>query len=148
MRAKEYLKQLGRLDRAVHRRMKQLADMKADVTYVKGTSYDSVRVQTSPSGTPQAIKQVEEIADLEAQITCELAAYHKLRHKIVTEIEQLPDLRYQEILTMRYVDCMSLQEIADEMGYSYDWTQHMHGYALLEFQKSRKEPLQKIQQLS
>lgn len=141
MRAKEYLRQLGTLDRAVRSRMKQLADMKADMTYVKGTSYDSVRVQTSPSGESQALRQVEEIADLEAQITQELAAYHKLRHKIVTEIEQLPDLRYQEILTMRYIEGMSLQEIADEMGYAYQTIRMLHGHALSMYENLYKKAL-------
>ena len=141
MRAKEYLRQLGRLDHAVRSRMKHLEILKADMTYIKGMSYDAVRVQTSPSGESQSLKQVEEIADLEAQIVRELAAYHRLRHKIVTEIEQLPDLRYQEILTMRYIDGMSLQEIADEMGYAYQTIRMLHGHALSMYENLYKKAL-------
>lgn len=143
MRAKEYLKQLGKLDHAIHNRMKLLADMKADVEYIKGMSYDSVRVQTSTSKESQALKQIARIADLEAEIESELAAYHELRHKITTQIEQLPDLRYQQILTMRYVDGDSLQDIADKLGYTHDWVRHLHGWALLLFEAKNPNNTQK-----
>ena len=135
MRAKEYLRQLGTFDRAVHRRMKQLADMKADIAYTKGMTYDAVRVQTSPSGSSQTLNQIEEIADLEASLMKDIARLHRLRYKITQEIEQLTDERYRDILIMRYIDGLSLQEIADKIGYSYDYTQHMHGYALLAFER-------------
>lgn len=144
MTAKEYLRRLGIIDRAIRSRMKHLADMKADVSYIKGMNYDSVHVQTSARGESFAQKQVEEIADLEAKVTKELAEYHQLRHKIITEIGQLPDLRYQELLTMRYVDGMSLQDIADEMGYTYEWVRELHGWALLLFEAKFLNNLQNL----
>lgn len=144
MKAKEYLRQLGKLEDQIRSRKRHLEALKADISYMKGMSYDSVRVQTSPSGESSALKQVERIADIEAELAREMTEYHCMRRKITLDIEKLSDLRFQEILMSRYVDRMSLQEIADEMGYSYDWIQHMHGYALLEFQKTHKEPLQKI----
>ena len=135
MRAKEYLRQLSTLDRAVHSRMKQLADMKADIAYTKGMSYDAVRVQTSPSGSSQTLNQIEEIADMEASLMKDIARLHRLRYKITQEIEQISDERYRDILMLRYVEGMTLQEVADEMGYSHDRVRHMHGIALLVFEQ-------------
>ena len=135
MTAKEYLNQLGMLEDRIRRRKKHLEALKADITYMKGMSYDGVRVQSSPSGESSALKQVERIADIEAVLAREMTEYHNMRRKITLEIEQLSDTRFQEILTDRYIERMSLQEIADEMGYSYAWIKRLHNLALYYFTK-------------
>lgn len=135
MNAKEYLSQLGKLEDQICRRKKHLEALKADISYMKGMSYDSVRVQISPSGENSDLKQIEQIADMEVDLVREIAEYHNQRRKITVEIEQLPDQRFQRILEKRYIDRMNLQDIADEMKYNYDWVRRLHGYALSSFQK-------------
>ncbi len=135
MKAKEYLRQLSKLRSDLQRRMNHAEVLRTDITYMKGMSYDGVRVQTSPTGESLPQRQVEELADLEKQIAVEMVEYHKLRYKITREIEQLPDERFREILALRYVEGESLEEVAAEMGYSYDWARRLHGYALCSFQK-------------
>ena len=136
MRAKEYLSQLGKLRWTIDCRKKQLEELRNDITFIKGLSYGDIKVQSSPSGTNAAQSQMERIVDLEAQLQRDIVRYHSLRYKITRQIEQLSDLRYREILIMRYVDGMGLQDIADEMGYSYDWVRHQHGYALIQFKET------------
>lgn len=134
MRAKEYLSQLGKLERKIDDRKKHLEALKADIPYLRGMSYDGVRVQTSPSGECLAQKKVEQIADIEAALSREIAEYHHLRRKITLEIEQLQDLRFQEILIDRYVERMSLREIADDMGYEVSWVRKLHGRSINAFE--------------
>ena len=133
MRAKEYLRQLPEARKALECRMNHIKELKANISYMKGMRYDAVRVQTSPSGESLPQKQVEELADMERQLLAEMVKYHKLRYKITREIEQLPDERFREVLILRYVEGMSLREVAEKMGYSQDRIKHIHGYSLLSF---------------
>lgn len=136
MRAKEYLRQLGWLRRKIDSAEQQLEEMRKDRSYIKAGSGGEVKVQTSSSGTSAALTEIERIVDMEAKLAVDIEHYHSLKRTIVSQIDQLSDDRHREILLLRYVEGMSLDEVADEMGYSYDWVQHMHGYALLEFQKN------------
>lgn len=144
MQAKEYLRQLGWLRRKVDNAEHQLEEMRKDRSYVKAAGGGEVKVQTSSSGTSAALTETERIVDMEAKLAVDIERYHSLKRKIVSQIDQLLDDRYREILLLRYVEGMSLNEVAEEMRYSYDYVQHMHGFALLEFQKTHKSFLQKI----
>lgn len=50
-------------------------------------------------------------------------------------IEQIPDDRYQGILTHRYIEALTPQDSAQAMNYSVDWERHLHNEALEAFRR-------------
>jgi len=133
MKAKEYLSQYGQQERLVSSRIAQLKRLREDMSVIRAVDYSKPRVQSSPS-PDAALSGVESLVDIEALLERDIVELHRLRYTIVSQIAKVPDLRYQEILTRRYVDRQSLQVIADGMGYSYTAIAHMHGTALAKFQ--------------
>ena len=56
-----------------------------------------------------------------------------LKHKIINEIQGLGNILHIDILFKKYVQYKSLELIAVETGYSYDYVKHAHGYVLENF---------------
>lgn len=134
MRAKQYLMQLGSIDHDIAAKKRQLERLREDSYTLRGISYDGARVQSSPTGSGVEDKAMALTMTQKALETM-IIDYHEMRARIETQISAIPDKRYRDILTLRYVDQMSLNGIAAEMGYTHVWTRKLHGYALLAFER-------------
>jgi len=71
---------------------------------------------------------------IDEDIADKVSEYIALKRHIISQMEQISDNRYYNILFKKYVQYKELQEIADEMGYEYKWLLHLHHDALEEFQ--------------
>lgn len=137
MTAKEYLMQLHILDTKISQKMEEYEQLR-NMVKGKGISYDGDRVQTSPDNIQE--KCIVEYTTIEKNINSLIVQYIKRKDKIINEIHQLQDPRFIRILYDHYVPDKNhhtkcLEEIAVDMRYSYDRVRHMHGHALLAFQK-------------
>ena len=133
MTVKEYLGQIRNLELKHRYRMLELKRLREDISPIRGMTYDSARVMTSPKKSTQTELMIDRIVDLESEIIMEAELLHEKRRKIVAQIEAIDDIRYRELLLLRYVDGYSLRAIGVKMGYSYDWAKKAHGQALKEF---------------
>ena len=134
MRAKTYLMQLASIDHDIAAKRRQLCRLREDSYSLRGIAYDGGRVQSSPTGSGVEDKAIA-LTALQKDLELKIIDYHEARAKIETQISALTDKRYRDILTLRYVDGMSLAGIADELGYTHVWTRKLHGYALLCFER-------------
>lgn len=133
MTAKEYLQQLHKLDVIIKQRSQEKADLRARLFSIGSFDYSKERVQTSlPEGAGYE-KQIEKIVDLEKEIDFLIDEYVELKHTIIGQLHELRNGKYIEILYKRYVENKKLEQIAVEMGYTYNHVRHIHGYALQEF---------------
>jgi DNA-directed RNA polymerase specialized sigma subunit len=137
MNVKMYLNQLSTLEAVIRARKKQLDRLRKERTYLSGVSYDSDRVQSS--GNTDQMKGSDVLIDLEIEIADKVRAAVALREKIISEIEQLQNPQYVQLLMYRYIDGMRFERIACEMGYSYVRVTHLHGEALREFAKLKDD---------
>ena len=127
--AKEYLRQIQRLENQIRHLDAEILDVRSRL-YGHGLTYDRDRVQTSPSD-PMA-ETFARIDQLEREQLAMIEELKLRRTKIICQIDQLPK-RYAGILHLRYVKGMKLDRIARMMQYSHDRTRHLHGEALNEF---------------
>lgn len=130
---KAYLKQIRRLDNAINFLIRERDDLIVKRTGLRGISYNSDKVQTSPSGEDPNNRITEKIIDMTRKIDEEIDEYTDIKKKIVAQIIALNDARYSEILQRRYVDYQPFDQIADEMFYTYDTIRHYHQDALRMF---------------
>ncbi len=69
--------------------------------------------------------------DLAREIDRRIDEYVDLTRAIEAQIAALPDGRHRDILTWRYVNDWSWDEILEAMGYTdKKWLWHLHGQAL------------------
>lgn len=133
MTAKKYLSQLWELDRKIQQRTHQVEELKL-LAMGTGSIGNGERVQTSTAGD-QLSASVARYVDLQRRVEEMIDRYIDKKTKIIGQIQQIDDDRYEKILFLRYVQGESFSDISDQMGYAYKWTIDLHGHALKEFDR-------------
>lgn len=138
MQAKQYLKELKRLDTCINQQLQEKAALYTSTIGAARTDKD--RVQTSGSGDMMP-ELIQRLLDLEAEIDKEIDNFVDQKRKMIQQIQDLRNELYVSLLYRRYVEFKSLEEIAVEMNYTYQHTRRMHGYALAEFQRVHEKAI-------
>lgn len=139
MTAKDYLSRIKNFDTKIDQKLEQLRELRTKATG-SGQTLPADKVQTSLSGDKTA-RIVEQCVDLEAEIEDLILVYINAKSKIIDQIHMLEDPRYVELLYLKYVRYMRLEEISCTMKkrngepYSFDHIAALHGEALKEFSK-------------
>ena len=132
MTAKEYLKEIKKIDVAIDQKQIEYETLKGSRTYIGSMDYSAERVQTSPDGSGFT-RISDRITDMQREINDEIDQWHDMRHERIRQIQQLSKVEYVDILFRKYVQYQSLETIASELGFSYNYTCNLHGEALKEF---------------
>lgn len=94
-------------------------------------------ISDMPRGTSNYDKvsdNVIKMADLSAEYERRWIEAENRKLEIEKKID-LVDEPYRILLHKRYVECKTLEEISTLMSYSFDRVRHMHGEALLKYEK-------------
>lgn len=139
MEAKEFLKQPERLDLRIKNKLiekQQWRDIALGIT----SSTEGERVQSSGAKSKMA-DAVIKLVDAEAEIDSLVDELIDTKKKVIQTIEQLDSATEYNVLHMRYIQYLSLQEIADHYHRDYGWATTTHGRALKSVQEllERKE---------
>ena len=132
MDTKQYLGQIGRLDRMIKNKMTELAQYK-DLAYGLSAITNEERVQTTPEFDKMSGK-VAKIIEIEQKIDSLIDEYVDKKNLIISQIDKIENETYYEILFARYIEKKTFEKIADEMNYSFRNTTRIHGRALMEFE--------------
>lgn len=132
MTAKEYLKEIKKIDVAIDQKQIEYETFKGSRTYIGGMDYSAELVQTSPDGSGFT-RISDRITDMQREINDEIDQWHDMRHERIGQIQQLSKVEYVSILFKRYVQYKSLETVASEMDFTYNYTCNLHGEALQEF---------------
>lgn len=133
MDAKSYLKQVEKLDALIQNKLierEQWMDVALSIT--AGVGGD--RVQSSGAKSKMA-EAVERCVDMEAEINSLVDRLIDVKKEVVATIEQVENPTEYNLLHMRYIQKMDLQEIADRYGKEYTWATTTHGRALKSVQE-------------
>lgn len=133
MDAKSYLKQVEKLDALIQNKLierEQWMDVALSIT--AGVGGD--RVQSSGVKSKMA-EAVERCVDMESEINGLVDRLIDVKKEVVATIEQVENPTEYNVLHMRYIQKMDLQEIADRYGKEYTWATTTHGRALKSVQE-------------
>ena len=142
MTGKKYLNQLLLCRNVINNDVRRLDELKelALATGSKELKKDVVQKSLKNAGLEDT---VGEYVDFELKIIEEVKHYQKLKEKILQEIYHMDsDVKYIELLILRYSQGQRFEEIATNMGYSFGRVTHMHIEALEKFENSYKEMLE------
>lgn len=137
MTAKQYLKQIRKLDNLIATKLELLEKMRAMSTSVSQTfEPNKIKNKNLRNKTEDLIIK---IVDLEREITDDIDRLVDLKRAILQKIDKLENKDYIRILIKRYLLDRTWEQIAVEMKYSFRHVIRMHGHALREFEKILRE---------
>lgn len=133
MNVKQYLRQVWRLDNTVNAKLEQLEMLRSLTTKITSNLKED-RVQESLS-SDKIPKLICKIIELDKEITTDIDRLVDLKAEVMRKIDNIPDDDYRLLLTLRYLNFKTWEQIAVEMNYTYKWVHEIHKRALAEFDK-------------
>lgn len=126
--AKSYLLQVERLDSRIANKLierQQWRDIALGIT----ANIGGERVQSS--GSQQKMSEaIENCLDMENEINSLIDELIETKKKVIDTIEKIYSPTEYKILHMRYIQHISLKEIAIKLNREYSWVTTTHGRAL------------------
>jgi len=93
-------------------------------------------IPKNPTGSSRVETAAVAIADLITHEDVNAARYAKLVKKAEELIAKIPQFKFRQVLTLKYLSGLSFRSVSDEMGYKNEKSVYLtHGYALQELQK-------------
>lgn len=138
MTGKDFLSEYRKLKIQIKGKQDQLNELRESLGGLRAIRYDLDKVQTAHSGDPMldGFVQIEEKSESVARDIMRLT---ELCDDILTRVGRMNTPALMELLTRRYIDGQSFEQIAADMGYSYKTTLNYHGDALLEFESANED---------
>lgn len=117
------LSQLYYLDREIKLDRERLAELRSDLMNPKSPSYDGM--PKSPNPDPAMERCVAEIADLEAIIQAKIEQRVYDRSRLERYISDIPDSLTRQIFTLRFIEGLTWEDVADKIGSSSYSVKHI-----------------------
>ena len=133
MDTKQYLQQISRLDRMINNKLAEISQLRELAMSVSAVKNEE-RVQTTPNfdkiGTAYC-----KIEEMEEKLDKLIDEFVDKKNLIISQIDEIENETYYEILFARYIEKKTFEKIADEMTYSWRQVIRLHGRALQEFER-------------
>lgn len=117
--AQLYLESVERLDVRIRNKLKEQQQWK-DIALGITANMDGERVQSS-GGKDKMASAVERCVDMEAEIDNLIDELINAKKDVIQTIEELYSPTEYDVLHKRYIQYMTLQEIADHYNRNYEW---------------------------
>ena len=136
MDSKEYLSQVKRLDLLIKNKLIEAQQWK-DIALGITANMDGERVLSSGTKSKMA-DAIVKCVDMESEINSLIDKLIDTKKDVIQTIEQLSSPLQYDVLHMHYIQFMTLQDIADKYGMSYDWAKQAHKRAVKNVQRIRE----------
>lgn len=136
MSAKEYLQKLRYIDAWINAIIETVSRHRELLSHIRSIDTTADKVQVSHRS--QMETTIIKIADLERDLNKKIDELVNLKRNAMEKIDCLADNDHKLLLTARYINMKSWEEIAVDMCYTYQWVHRLHGRALQEFDKILK----------
>lgn len=133
MEAKEFLQQVEKVDILLENKLiekKQWRDIALGIT----VNMDGERVQSSGSQSKMA-NAIEKCMDMGGEIDSTIDQLIRTKKEVVRVIEQVQNPTWYKVLHMKYIQHLTLNDIAERCNGSYDWAKSAHSKAVKIVQK-------------
>lgn len=127
MTAKEYLNQARVLDMLINTKQSELYSLKLMATSISSPVI-SEKVQSG--GENNTMRIIDKIVDLQNEINLEIDKLVTLKSEIREKIGNVYNQKFITLLTDKYINGFTLEQIAERMDISYTTICKLHGEAL------------------
>ena len=132
MTAKEYLQQARSLDMLINAKRDELYALRLTATSVSSPVLGD---KVKSGGTNNAMQIVDKIIALQELINSEVDRLVDLKAEIHEKIEKVYNPQLIVVLTDKYINGFTLEQIAERMGVAHKTVYRLHGQALQVFRK-------------
>lgn len=132
MTAKEYLQQARTLDLLINAKQDELYALRLTATSVSSPVLGD---KVKSGGTNNAMQIVDKIIALQELINSEVDRLVDLKAEIHEKIEKVYNPQFIALLTDKYINGFTLEQIAERMDKSYETVRGWHGQALQIFRR-------------
>lgn len=132
--AQAFLARVEMIDALVRNKLieqRQWKDLALSIT----ANMEGERVQSSSTTTSKMEDAIIRCIMVEEEIASAVERLIAEKKKVVSTIEQLYSPTEYRVLHMRYIQYISLSDIAEKMGKDYTWATTTHGRALKHVQE-------------
>jgi DNA-directed RNA polymerase specialized sigma24 family protein len=136
LETKEFLNQVKKLDLQIKNKLIEKQQWK-DIALGITANMDTERVQSSGSQSKMA-DAIVKCVDIEAEIDSLIDKLIDTKKEVIQTIEQLNSPLQYDVLHLHYIQFMTLQEISEKYGMSYDWAKQAHKRAIKNVQRIRE----------
>ncbi len=133
MTAKEYLQQAYRLNELIDSDAQELERLRELACKIGGSNFGE-RVQTSRNADPPFVRHLGDIIEMERKLQKELYELVMLKKQMLSALEKMSNRDERLLLTYRYMDNVSWEEIAGNLSVSMRTVHRIHSSALQNFQ--------------
>ncbi len=142
MKAKEYLRQVEKLDAIITNKLIEKAQWYNTALNVTANT-DGERVQSSGVQSKMA-EAINKCVDMEREIDSIVDRLIAVKKDVVSTIERVDNPTEYNILHKRYIQYIPLKDIANQYDKDYGWATTCHGRALKSVQNILDKRLDKI----
>ena len=132
MTAIQYLNQARTLEYAIKSKQEELHYLTEKSRYIQNTAL-SERIQSSHINSSNVI--IDRIIDMQSEINSEIEHLIDLKAEIRQKVAHVYNPIYIAVLTDKYLNFFTLEQIAERMNKSYETIRMWHGQALQVFRK-------------
>jgi len=136
MGAKQYLMQIKWLEDTLDARLDQIEKLRSIATRITTEYGGNDKVQSSHNNDKLAFT-IAKITDFENELKNDIDKFVAFQIDARRNIEQMENEEYKLLLTLRYLNYMTWEQIADQMHYTFQWIHVLHKRALNEFEKTK-----------
>nr|DAZ81212.1 MAG TPA: Protein of unknown function (DUF722) [Caudoviricetes sp.] len=129
MTAKEYLSRYRWQNDSINAKLEQVGELRRKAQTVSSGSSDGAHSSTPRDRIGEITAR---IVDLEREINEDIDRSIDLQREIRAAISAVSDERLRHLLELKYINCLTLEEIAVRMDYSYKQVCRLHGQALIQ----------------
>ena len=133
MTTKDYLSQIGRLNRMINNKLIEIQQLRVMAVNVSAVSNEE-KVQSTPNFDKMGATFAK-IEEMEEKLDSLIDDFIDKKNHIIAQIDGIDNELSYVILFSRYIERKSLEKIATELNYSYKSINRYHGAALKEFEE-------------
>lgn len=138
MTVTDYLNQIALLNSKIHCTERLLEEAR-ELAYMGGGGIDYSAVRVDHSAANNQMDKIINVVDLEADYRKQLTELHLLKRQIIDRINRVDDARYHRLLSLKYIERHTLEQISREMQYDYQWVRELHSKALKDFYEKNQD---------
>ena len=130
---KQQLRQLKQLNNIVQSKLDEIETLNSLAQRMTNVSKNILIQKSTPQDKLSEL--IPKIVDLKNELKKDVDNLLNLKLDIIQKINNVENNDYKLLLTLRYLNFKTWEEIAVAMGYSYQWIHVLHGRALIHLSK-------------
>jgi DNA-directed RNA polymerase specialized sigma subunit len=143
VKSKDYFLNVKRLNATVNAKIEKVQLIRKQLESIGCVDYSKDIVSGSHSDS-QICDGVAKLIDFENELSKQIEELCSLQSEAIQRIDSMIYADYRLVLTLRYLNSKTWEQIAVDMGFTFQWVQELNKRALIQFDELFFEKVQEL----